>query len=293
MDTESSNRSLVSRLRLGALGQAADQASNAHLSGSAASDTAATEAVNQARKRMPMPGGGQDMSGYADPTKQESPGKAMGTSDLGAMVEVMKARSGFIRQLGKVLLSAERARAREIMRITRRRGKAALRKAARARINKSAAPAEPKRNKRSARDLVEDAEARSLYERFRHNAKKTRADELRLIAREVGISVKKLKHISSLLAEGQLQEFISRNRLTIPRLGSLRLAVLEPRLRSVNATGQIGRDGRQVSRLFPVSVIPRFRAAAGLKKAIYLAEIDLGKTKRRKGPPARCGVRKA
>jgi hypothetical protein len=133
----------------------------------------------------------------------------------------------------------------------------------------------PRPRKRKVAEIVTDATDRNLCDWYRIQPRKTRAAEYRRIAREAGLSVKRLKHVESLLSGLHVQQLLGSGVLTLPRLGRLRLVESEPRRRTVNVVGRIGRDGRLGVINSPLSARVRFRPSRTLRRAVDLAT-DLG-----------------
>jgi len=200
--------------------------------------------------------------------RSQSEASSAATASFRAWMNESRASMAFMKQLNKGFASTERAKARERRRIETRRRKATARKAERAKVKKPT----PRPSKPSSRDLFEAAASGRFHDRFLFDATKTRKEGLRRIARKVGIPLKKLRHISNLLAGLQLQELVCRNSVTLPRLGQIPLVLSEPRRRVVNISGQIGRDGQQGLIESCVAAAPKFRPAASLRKALREAE---------------------
>src|ERR1700730_9780632 len=129
------------------------------------------------------------------------------------MIKDFKAWAEASRQIGKVITSREKVRAREGAKSEAREReaevKAALKKATRVRA--------PSPKKQSTRELIEGARNSHLEASFETNAKKARAIALRRIARKLRVSLSTLQQAASLLAGFQVQELVSRGSVTLPR----------------------------------------------------------------------------
>ena len=170
------------------------------------------------------------------------------------------------RQLAKILASAERAGVREAMRIRRRRQRSAARAEAliRARRGADGTP-----TKKPTQELVtEAADLRDLYMR---DAKRARTLALRGIARDERISMKRVRRIANRLAVMYVQELLACGSATLPRLGRFRLNTTGPRVRNVNVSGKLGRDGQRGLIECPVAVGVTFQTADTLRKALHAA----------------------
>jgi len=172
----------------------------------------------------------------------------------------------------KLLAVGEREQRRQIRRLMMREGMRIVNAMDAAELKKTPAP---RPRKRSVAEIVTDATNRQLEMGFRIQPKKTRQDQYRRVAREVGMSVKKLKHVENLLSEMRVQQLLGSGVLTLPRLGRLRLVESEPRRRVVNISGRIGRDGKPGMIEVPLSARVRFRQSRTLKRALAVAT-DLG-----------------
>lgn len=129
----------------------------------------------------------------------------------------------------------------------------------------------PPPKKPSATQIVSDAVKRHLEVSYRWQTRKTRREEFQRVAREAGLSVKRLKRIRSLLAGLALQELLAAGVVTLPGLGRLQLLESEPRRRAVNIAGRVGRTGVRGVVETVTSARSRFRPSASLKRALSVA----------------------
>jgi hypothetical protein len=192
-------------------------------------------------------------------------------SSLGALLVSMRAAVPVYKALRSVIVSGEKARAREIMRIRTRRAKSATRKEGlrRARHGADGTP-----TKKPTQELV--TEAADLRDGYMRDAKRARTQALQAIARDERISMKRVRRIANRLAGMYVQELLACGSATLPRLGRFRLNTTGPRVRQVNVLGKVGLDGKRGLVECPVAVGVTFRTADSLRAALRVASQEQG-----------------
>lgn len=187
-------------------------------------------------------------------------------SSIEALLSTVKATVPVYKALRSVIVSGEKARAREIMRIRTRRKQNAAKKEAlrRARHGMEHAP-----TKKPTKELV--AEAADLRDGYMRDTQRARTQALQAIAHDERISVKRVRRIANRLAWIQVHELVAYGSVSLPRLGRLRLNTNGPRVRNVNVCGKVGRDGQRGIVECPVAVGVTFRTADSLRVALRAA----------------------
>ncbi len=186
------------------------------------------------------------------------------------LIESAKAKLPLFKAWRGLFVSAAKAEAREIMRIkTRRRKNAAEKQELRRARRRAGSPA-----KKPTQQLV--TEAASLRSAYMRNPKAARTQALRRIAHDEGISVKDLRRIENRLAWLQVQQLAALGSVTLPRLGRFTLNTTGPRVRQVNVSGKIGRDGQRGPVQTPIAVGVRFETAGELRRALNRASQPSG-----------------
>lgn len=132
-------------------------------------------------------------------------------------------------------------------------------------------PPLPRPKKPSAEEIVADALKRHLEVTYHWQARKTSREEFRRVARETGLSLKRLRRVRALLAALDLQQLLAGGRLALPRLGHLRLVECEPRRRNVVVKGKVGKTGTRGVIETETAARVRFRPSASLKHALDVA----------------------